>query len=239
MSLSNSSPIKSGFCAIAEGLAGRHFYAMRPSCIALILLPLAACQAPVMPAARDAASQPLPDVIGSYHRAGPPSVLTVQGVLRGSFNPYQQPAGPGRGVVEVPEQSDPSGAPGPDSPAFALAFSQALDGARLAAIARQVRVNVRNASTIRRDNETLLRCWTLETTDPGPPSIMAHCMGSVADRYVQIIVRTADTPAEWRAAIEFAAGAVLALRASPPPDIPPVPAPEGYRPLPGRPAMQI
>lgn len=212
---------------------------MRRSCLALLLLPLAACQAPVTPAARDAAAQPLPDIIGSYHRAGPTAVLTVQGALRGSFNIYQQPAGPGRGVVEVPEQSDPLGAPGPDSPAFDLAFSQALDGARLAATVRQVQVSVRNASTIRRDNEALLRCWTLETTDPGPPSIMAHCMGSVVDRYVQIIVRTADTPAEWRAAIEFAAGALLALRALPPPNIPPVPTPEGYRPLPGRPAMQI
>lgn len=212
---------------------------MRRSCLALLLLPLAACQAPVTPAARDAAAQPLPDIIGSYHRTGPTAVLTVQGALRGAFNIYQQPAGPGRGVVEVPEQSDPLGAPGPDSPAFALAFSQALDGARLAATVRQVQVSVRNASTIRRDNEALLRCWTLETTDPGPPSIMAHCMGSVVDRYVQIIVRTADTPAEWRAAIEFAAGAVLALRASLPPNIPPVPPPEGYRPLPGRPAMQI
>jgi len=212
---------------------------MRRRCLALLLLPLAACQAPVTPAARDAAAQPLPDIIGSYHRTGPTAVLTVQGALRGSFNIYQQPAGPGRGVVEVPEQSDPLGAPGPDSPAFALAFSQALDGARLAATVRQVQVSVRNASTIHRDNEALLRCLTLETTDPGPPSIMAHCMGSVVDRYVQIIVRTADTPAEWRAAIEFAAGALLALRASPPPNIPPVPAPEGYRPLPGRPAMQI
>jgi len=212
---------------------------MRRSCLALLLLPLAACQAPVTPAARDAAAQPLPDIIGSYHRTGPTAVLTVQGALRGAFNIYQQPAGPGRGVVEVPEQSDPLGAPGPDSPAFDLAFSQALDGARLAATVRQVQVNVRNASTIRRDNEALLRCWTLETTDPGPPSIMAHCMGSVVDRYVQIIVRTADTPAEWRAAIEFAAGALLALRALPPPNIPPVPTPEGYRPLPGRPAMQI
>jgi len=212
---------------------------MRRSCLALLLLPLAACQAPVTLAARDAAAQPLPDIIGSYHRTGPTAVLTVQGALRGAFNIYQQPAGPGRGVVEVPEQSDPLGAPGPDSPAFALAFSQALDGARLAATVRQVQVSVRNASTIRRDNEALLRCWTLETTDPGPPSIMAHCMGSVVDRYVQIIVRTADTPAEWRAAIEFAAGALMALRASPPPNIPPVPAPEGYRPLPGRPAMQI
>ena len=212
---------------------------MRRSCLALLLLPLAACQAPVTLAARDAAAQPLPDIIGSYHRAGPTAVLTVQGALRGAFNIYQQPAGPGRGVVEVPEQSDPLGAPGPDSPAFALAFSQALDGARLAATVRQVQVSVRNASTIRRDNEALLRCWTLETTDPGPPSIMAHCMGSVVDRYVQIIVRTADTPAEWRAAIEFAAGALLALRALPPPNIPPVPTPEGYRPLPGRPAMQI
>jgi len=193
----------------------------------------------MMPATRDVASQPLPDIIGSYHRAGPAAVVTVQGALRGTFNPYQQPTGPGRGVVEVPEQSDPSGAPGPDSPAFALAFSQALDGARLAATARQVQVSVRNASTIRRDNEALLRCWTLETTDPGPPSIMAHCMGSVVDRYVQIIVRTADTPAEWRAALEFAAGAVLALRASPPPDIAPVPPPEGYRLLPGRRAIQI
>ena len=212
---------------------------MRRSCLALLLLPLAACQAPVTPAARDAAAQPLPDIIGSYHRTGPTAVLTVQGALRGAFNIYQQPAGPGRGVVEVPEQSDPLGAPGPDSPAFDLAFSQALDGARLAATVRQVQVNVRNASTIPRDNEALLRCWTLETTDPGPPSIMAHCMGSVVDRYVQIIVRTADTPAEWRAAIEFAAGALLALRALPPPNIPPVPTPEGYRPLPGRPAMQI
>jgi len=212
---------------------------MRRSCLALILLPLVACQAPMMPPARDAALQPLPDIIGSYHRAGPPAVLTVHGALRGSFNPYQQPAGPGRGVVEVPEQSDPSGAAGPDSPAFALAFAQALDGARLAASARQVEVSLRHGSIIRRDNETLLRCWTLDTTDPGPPSIMVHCMGSVVDRYVQIILRTADTPAEWRAAIEFAAGALLALRASPPPNTPPLPAPEGYRPVPGRPAMRI
>jgi hypothetical protein len=56
---------------------------------------------------------------------------------------------------------------------------------------------------------------------------------------VQIIVRIADTLAEWFAAIELAAGAMLALRASPPPNIGPVSPPDGYRDLPGRPAIQI
>ncbi len=209
---------------------------MRRSGLALLLLPLAACQAPVGPNAREGA-QRLPDAIGGYHRAAPPALLAAGGSVAGSFNTYQQAGGPGRGVVEVPELPDPSGAPGPETRGFDRAFAQALEGARIAAMARQAEVTVRSASTIRRDGDALLRCWALETNDPGPPRITAHCMGSVVDRYVQIVIRTADTPDEWRAAIEFAAGAVLALRAVPPaaaalPEA--VAPPEGYRLIPGR-----
>jgi hypothetical protein len=206
---------------------------MRSCAPALALLLLAACQAPVGPNAREGA-QRLPDTIAGYRRAAPPALMASNGALAGSFNTYQQPGGPGRGVVEVPEMPDPSGAPGPDSPGFGQAFNQALEGARLAAIARQAQVTVRNAATIRRDDEALLRCWTLETTDPGPPLIIAHCMGSVVDRYVQIVVRTADTPGEWRAAIDFATTALLALRRAPERGATPVAPPEGYRTLPGR-----
>ncbi len=209
---------------------------MRRSGLALLLLPLAACEAPVGPTARDA-GQRLPDIIGGYRRAAPPVLVAANGALASSFNTYQQAGGPGRGVVEVPEMPHPAGAPGPETQGFAIAFNQALEGARIAAIARQAEVTVRSTATIRREGDALLRCWTLETNDPGPPRVTAHCMGSVVDRYVQIVVRTADTPDEWRAAIDFAAGALLALRAAPPAltTLPaPAAAPEGYRLVPGR-----
>ncbi len=206
--------------------------------VPFLLLLLAACQtsAGIGPNAREGAAR-LPDMIGSYRRAAPPALLASNGALAGSFSAYQQLGGPGRGVVEVPETPSPGASASLESAEFGRAFEQALEGARLAAASRQASLTVRNAATIRRNGEALLRCWQLETSDPGPTRITAHCMGLVVDRYVQVVVRTADTPGEWQAAMQFAVGALSALRANiaPPgeaaePAPPSVSPPPGYRP---------
>jgi len=179
----------------------------------MFLLLLAGCQAPAIgPDALEGALR-LPDIIGGYRRAAPPVLLVANGALAGSFHAYQQLGGPGRGVVEVPEAPQPGGAAMPESPEFVRAFELELQNARSAAAGRQASLTVRGAAIIRRDGEAMLGCWQLQTSEAGPSHIVAHCMGVVVDRYVQVVVRTADTPGEWQAAMAFAVGALSALRA--------------------------
>lgn len=189
---------------------------MTPRRATALLLLLAGCQAgPVGPNAWEGALR-LPDVIGGYRRAAPPAMLAANGAVAGSFNAYEQLGGPGRGVVQVPEAPEEGGVAAPESPAFGRAFDQALEGARIAAAGRGAEVTVRDAAIIRRDGEAILRCWRLESAGTAAVRIIALCMGVVVDRYVQVVVRTADTPGEWHAAVTFAAGALSALRAGGP-----------------------